>query len=175
MSKIIIKIADESDKGGIGEVFNTTWLATYPNPEAGISVEDIKDLLEKQRLARQKQLQQPQVNTEEKEVVNIVAKDGDKVVGICRLYIYTDKNKMQALYVLPEYQGQGIGKMLWQEAQKYFRPGKDIYLEVVDYNKRAQEVYKKLGFELTGKSLQEERFRMRNGQIFTELEMIKKV
>lgn len=85
------------------------------------------------------------------------------------------ENIIITIYLLPEYFGKGIGTKLWKQAQKVFDPNKDIYVEVVTYNKRAIEFYKKLGFVDTGKRLVDERFKMKSGSIFPEMEMMIRV
>lgn len=73
---------------------------------------------------------------------------------------------------LPEYQGLGLGRVLWEEAKKIFDSQKDIIVHVASYNNKAINFYKKLGFVSTGKIFFDERFKMRNGAIIPELEMI---
>jgi RimJ/RimL family protein N-acetyltransferase len=50
----------------------------------------------------------------------------------------------------------------------------DIYVEVVDFNEQAINFYRKLGFVPTGRTIRDERFRMKSGAIFTEIEMVLK-
>ena len=69
---------------------------------------------------------------------------------------------------------KGTGRALWEATQKFFDPHKDTYVDVVDYNKQAIGFYEKLGFRDTGRRKQEERFRMKSGAIFTEMEMVRK-
>jgi ribosomal protein S18 acetylase RimI-like enzyme len=102
-------------------------------------------------------------------------KEGDKVVGVCRVVNHPDKNQLQAIYVLPEYQGRGVGRMLWEEAQKYFDIEKDTIVHVADYNEKAIGFYKKVGFVDTGKRFSEERYKMKSGAIISEMEMVIKI
>jgi len=172
-----IQIAEgkPEDVPGIQKVFYETWLATYPNEEAGITREDIEyrqrnAFTEETIEARKKTLRE--MPSEEK---FLVAKNNDDVVGVCYLIKKEDRNQLQALYVLPAYQGQGIGKLFWEEALAFFGPEKDIYVDVAEYNQKAIEFYKKLGFADTGKRFEEERFRMKSGSILREMEMVIKV
>ena len=87
----------------------------------------------------------------------------------------SDKNQLQAIYVVPEYQRKGVGKLLWKEAQKYFDEGKDIVVEVATYNSNAIAFYKKLGFVDTGKRFSDEKFKMKSGNLIPEMEMELKV
>lgn len=159
------------DARGTIEVQYKAWLSTYPNEKLGITVDDIeyryKDAFSSERLKkREKIITDPEQNEK-----YIVAKDGDKVVGMCYAVIHEDKNQLQAIYLLPEYQGKGIGTMLWNAILPFFDKAKDIYVEVADYNEKAINFYKKLGFVDTGKRFSDERFRMKSGAILPEMEM----
>lgn len=79
----------------------------------------------------------------------------------------TDKEsgEIVALYVLKEYQKQGIGRALMNTALKDISSER-VTLFVLKGNENALEFYKHMGFELTGKELFD------NG--LTELEMIKR-
>ena len=85
--------------------------------------------------------------------------------------IKEEKNQLQMIYVLPEYQGKGIGKLLWNEVKKYLDKTKETYVELVTYNENAIKFYQKLGVVDTGKRFLEERFRMKSGNILPQMEM----
>ncbi len=53
--------------------------------------------------------------------------------------------ELTGFYVLPHFQGQGIGKKLWQKALQ-FAKNKDITLDIYAHNKATIEVYKHWGF-----------------------------
>jgi ribosomal protein S18 acetylase RimI-like enzyme len=56
---------------------------------------------------------------------------------------------ISGLYLLPEFQNQGIGTAILQEVmQRALANKKKIELEVLKVNTRAQELYKRLGFEM---------------------------
>lgn len=172
-STIQIVHATPEDAKGIGEVFYRTWLDTYPNKEVGITIDDIEDryknaFTEEFLAKRKRQLEHPN----EGETL-LLAKDEDKVIGVCRNTEYPLKNQLQAIYVLPEYQRKGIGKLFWDKAQEIFNPTKDIFVEVATYNTKAIEFYKKLGFVDTGRRFAE--FTMKSGAKIPEMEMKIKV
>ena len=104
-----------------------------------------------------------------------VVKDQAKVVGMCFVRKRDGVNSLGATYVLPEYQGRGIGWMMWKEAQKHFDPNKNIIVQVAIYNENAIDFYKKLGFEDTGKRWEDDKFKMKSGAALPELEMVIKV
>lgn len=161
------------DIKGIQEVFYKTWLVTYPNKEVGITIEDVegkyKDRYSESTIAKRIKEIEDQSNNR----LFLVAKDNGKVVGACRLMIETDYNDLGAIYVLPDYQRQGIGQMFWTEALKFFDEAKDIVVRVVAYNEQAINFYKKLGFVDTGKRFTQERLKMPvSGNYLPEIEMV---
>ena len=171
--KIEIVAATAQDAEGIQEVFYRTWLATYPNEEVGITVEDIEDRF-KDRQSEEK------LTKRRKEILNptdgimLIAKENNEIIGLCRIGKRGDNNQLQAIYVLPEYQGRGIGKLLWSEAQKFLDSKKDTIVQVATYNENAIDFYGKLGFQDTKKRFSDEKFTMKSGAIIPEMEMIKK-
>lgn len=171
MEKIRIVEPDIKDARATIEVQYKTWLDTYPNEKVGITIDDIEDryknAFDVEKIKRREQII---VNPEPNEKF-IIAKDKDKVVGVCFGMISDDKNQLQMIYVLPEYQGKGIGMMLWKSILSFFDKSKDVYVELADYNEKAISFYKKIGFIDTGKRFSDERFRMKSGSILTEMEM----
>ena len=171
--KITISIATAQDAEGMGKVFYKTWLATYPNKEVGITIDDIEDRFkdrfteESLKKAGEKITNPPEGST------TFLAKEGDTIVGVCRILVSEQENRIGAIYVLPEYQGKGIGKKLWEQARKLFDFTKDTFVSVASYNTNAIEFYKNLGFKDTGKHLDsDEHFRMKSGAIMPHMEMI---
>lgn len=99
-----------------------------------------------------------------------IAKVDNKIVGIIGFLpqardFVTDKNsgEIVALYVLKEYQNQGVGKALMNKALNDIAKSK-VTLFVLKGNENAIGFYKHMGFEFTGKEIFD------NG--LTELEMI---
>lgn len=171
-SEIIIDSPKAEDARAVAEVFYKTWLATYPNEEHGVSVEDIeeryKDAFTEESIGkRAERIENPKDGE-----ATLVARDGESVVGVCNVSQDEKSNHLNAIYVLPEYQGKGVGKLLWQEAQKHFDPIKDTVVSVATYNDSAINFYKRLGFEETGKTFVRERHRMKSGVGIPETELI---
>ena len=162
------------DARGTIEVQYKAWLTTYPNEKVGITVEDIenryKNAFTGERLEKRKRIiENPEPNEK-----YIIAKDEDKVVGMCYGIVKEDRNQLQAIYILPEYQGKSIGTKLWNGILPFFDKSKDTYVEVADYNEKAVGFYGKLGFVDTGRRFSDERFRMKSGSILPEMELVKK-
>lgn len=157
----------------IQEVFYRTWLETYPNKEVGITREDIEEYF-KNRL--DPEMIQKRINAFSQLPSNelfLVAKDGEKVIGVCRIVNRETYNQLQAIYILSEYQRHGVGKMFWDKGREFFDKSKDTIVQVATYNKKAISFYEKLGFVDTGKRFTEERHKMPiSGALIPEMEMV---
>jgi ribosomal protein S18 acetylase RimI-like enzyme len=87
---------------------------------------------------------------------SIIAMDKEKIIGFgdfgISRHLKYGKGEIYALYVLPEYQGHGAGKLLMQEAmcqlkQKSLTPYIVVTLET---NLPAQKFYQSIGFKFIG-------------------------
>lgn len=160
------------DAKGIITVLYKTWLATYPNDVIGITMDDIedsyKDAFSDERIQRgAESIKNIPLNQK-----RLIAKDGDTVVGMATMVRNELNNQLRTMYVLPEYQGRGLGTKLWQNVKEFIDPTKDTIVHVADYNLQAINFYKKIGFIDTGKRFSDERFKMKNGVCIPEMEMI---
>ena len=173
--KTNVEMAKPEDAEELQLVFYKTWLETYPNEEYAITRHDVEQRFA-ERLTKggvmnfADQIKNPKPNT-----LFLVAKKQGKVVGVCRIRKDREENELGAIYVLPEFQRQGVGDKLWQEAQKFFDKGRDIVVKVATYNDKAINFYKKLGFVDTGKRSSDESHRFSSGAIIPEMEMVQKV
>jgi ribosomal protein S18 acetylase RimI-like enzyme len=171
---ITITKAQVDDTREIQMILYRIWLVTYPNKEAGITLEDIEERF-RERLteeAIEKRKQKFLENASQKEFF-LVAKDGDTMVGVCGIWIKEEYNQLWAIYVLPEYQGKGIGRMFWNEVVRLFDPEKKIIVQVATYNEKAIGFYKKLGFVDNGKRFVNEQHTQMpiSGACIPEMEM----
>jgi ribosomal protein S18 acetylase RimI-like enzyme len=82
------------------------------------------------------------------------------------------KTKLHKIYVLPETQGKGVGKLLLHEVENAARRAGNqyLFLNVNRYN-IAQEFYKRLGFEI----VHEEDIDIGNGYLMEDYVMEKKI
>ena len=174
---VIIETAVPSDAEGVFNVQRLTWLATYPNDELGITVEDIRKRVE----GEHGELIQPKIErwrsgietAGEKRAVFVARTDG-KVTGFVAPAIMDGQRRIGAIYVLPETQGTGIGSKLIQKAIEWHGRDEDIFLHVASYNQNAIDFYKKNGFEETGKEVRDDVAQLGNGKEIPEIEMVLK-
>ncbi|MDQ5949025.1 MAG: hypothetical protein QG589_151 [Patescibacteria group bacterium] len=142
---IIISKPKPEDAKGIHDMMKTSWYATYPNKEIGVTKGD-GDLsytpeVEQKQIEVLRHRAEHQKNTD----ISLVAKENEKIVGFIRLKIGENFTDLVSLYVDPDFTGKGIGTELWNEAYKSLPKDKPIYVEVVSYTK-AKDFYTKIGF-----------------------------
>lgn len=146
---IQIIIAEPDDAEQIVQVQREAWLAAYPNDACGITYENIAamDFTSPERVAK---WQENITKNDDRKLW--VAKVADQVVGYCvaRAAGSTPPARLQAIYLLPEFQGKGIGKLLMQTAIDWLGRDTDITLDVATYNTAAMGFYEKFGFVKTG-------------------------
>lgn len=170
---IIIQKPTKENVRDIQQVFYETWLVTYPNKEVGITVEDIEEKF-KDRLSQEKIQKRTKdiLNMPENEIF-LIAKDGDAIVGVCKAEKRETENELSAIYVLPSYQGKGVGMMLWEKVKEFFGNEKSIIVHVATYNTQAINFYQRLGFIDTGKRFTNEKHKMPiSGVIIPEMELV---
>jgi len=157
----------------VNDVFYKTWLDTYPNEELGITKEDIHDKFNKNDDEYFEKKRQEIINLPEN-ATYIIAKNNEKVIGTLVSITREDFNEIKAVYVLPEYQGNGIGYSLWKEGVKKFDTKLDTFVNVADYNEKAIRFYERLGFIDTGERFSDERFKLKSGTMIPEMRMVLK-
>jgi ribosomal protein S18 acetylase RimI-like enzyme len=172
MNDIKITDATAEDVEGIQTVFDETWLATYPNEEFGITREDILDKRQGSFDPERLQKRRDHFESPPKNQKFVVAKDGEKIIGVCSLHREENYNKLSTIYILPEYQGRGIGKQLWEAVVPFLDVEKDTIVKVATYNKKAIAFYERLGFVDTGNRFRDEKFRMKSGALIPEMELV---
>ena len=103
----------------------------------------------------------------------LIAIDGMKVVGFISYGNYRDETlqagEIIALYVLKDYYGKGIAQKLMKEALSTLEQFSEIFLWVLNENKRAIAFYQKMGFTFDG---QEKILDL--GKPITEIRMVRK-
>ncbi len=139
----------------IEEIFSVRvkiWLKVYPSESYGVRREN---LIEKfsHREKYLKKLRE-KINSHGKTRQGWVVLIQDRIVGFAEVFIEDEITNLETIYVLPEYQGMGIGKALLHKAFE-FSQGRSIdkmVVKVVGYNKNAIAFYEKMGFNLIGDS-----------------------
>jgi ribosomal protein S18 acetylase RimI-like enzyme len=82
-----------------------------------------------------------------------VARQHDQVVGFIILLLQSPlKGYIQTVGVMPRQRGRGIGSRLVRFAEeRIFRESPNVFLCVSSFNTRAQEFYRRLGYDVIGR------------------------
>jgi ribosomal protein S18 acetylase RimI-like enzyme len=159
LEQIEITISKETaeDLPGIMEVLYKTWLSTYVDKVQGVTKADVE-----KRFAwrndpvaiskAQADFKMKEHNPENENIFGMVAKLDGKIIGYSKFIKFQNNDQLEIIYVLPEYQGKGVGRKFWDEMQKYMTTGKKVIVDVVDGNLPAISWYESLGFVKNGKS-----------------------
>ncbi len=178
-SQILLTKAVSADAEAIRDIQATTWLDTYPNPELGITEQDIRLRVEgvngeriAPRIEKWRQIISETGPTKE----IFVAKLDGKVVGFGAAGLDNDNNKhnVTALYVLPDAQGFGVGSKLMQRILKWLGSDHDIYVIVASYNQKAINFYAKCGFQPTSRQVKDTPAQESGDAEIPEIEMVLK-
>jgi ribosomal protein S18 acetylase RimI-like enzyme len=175
MMTVHIHEATPHDADGMRQVQEHTWLATYPNAELGITKEDIEAQFHasSEEAIKRRQAQQQGINCDP--LVHFwVARKAERIVGFCVATKEGTQNRIQAIYVLPEYQGTGIGKRLLQTACDWLGSQQEIVLNVASYNHQAITFYRRFGFVPSGKLAHSGVTKLPSGVVIPEIELIKR-
>lgn len=172
MHSITLFDAISDDIQQIREVQKIVWLVTYPNKEYDITQEDILSSFTPESDKRFITIVQKALMSNPL-VHGWIAKDEEKIVGYYFVEKTENKNRINSLYVLPQYQGQGIGKQLLLQALQWLENNKPTVLEVASYNAKAIVFYKSFGFVENGPA-DNERAVLTIKKTIHEIEMIKK-
>lgn len=172
MNNISISKPEPEDAEDILHVLYRTWLDTYPNNEYKITKEDIEDSYRDSFLPENIEKLKNNIRNTSDECKRIIAKADGKVVGTGMMADSSIGLRLKTLYILPEYQGNGIGKRIWDELAKQFNSNKKIYVELAIYNERALNFYKKLGFKDTGRRFVDNDLKIRRGVSIPQMEMV---
>ncbi len=144
IDEIFIHEANLENAKDILKIQSQTWITNYPNPQIGITKKDIEEKIKQWHKEGEDRIKQilttPNSHT-------WVAKCGDKVIGFIGVLKGEQYNSIEAVHILPEFQGKGIGTKLIKKALEWLGNNKPVSLEVVTYNINAQRLYYRLGFK----------------------------
>ncbi len=142
-----ISVATSEDAEQIRQLVHDSWIKTMSEAleVAPEQLEDqFKDAMTNEGLTRsQENLANPPEGR-----TTLVAKDGTKVIGVCTVQQRANEageNELDVLHVLPGQTARGIGRSLWNTAEKSLDPVKDTFLWTTPGTK-AVEVYERWGF-----------------------------
>lgn len=174
MSEVIVRPAIQEDAKAVQEVLYRTWMETYPDETVGITKADIEAFFGDPFSLETMDAWRKDIALANDAYAILVAEYDGKVVGVCRAFVREHENQIQAIYVLAEHQGKGIGGSLLDALTTFFDPSKDTLVQVAEYNTRARAFYERHGFADTGTRLRQPHFKMPvSGNVIPEIEMRK--
>lgn len=138
---VIRSLRQEDDRGAISNIYERSWKYAYDD----IIPKDYLDRIPKGQWVTS--IDSPQRNT-------LLVIEKDSFIGTSS-YCKSRRTDMDgygeiiSIYLLPEYMGRGYGKKLLQETVHSLADlgFKDIFLWVLEENKRARKFYEKFGFQ----------------------------
>ena len=134
-----VRTATMRDLPAIKDLLAATWHATYDNIYGIERVSEITTEWHSLQ-ALEKQLAAPRSEF-------LVADDGERIAGMAYARQTSDQEvKLNQLYISPEFQGRGVGKMLLEEIEESFFEVPKLFLEVEEKNVGAVGFYIKRGF-----------------------------
>ncbi len=168
-----VAIATPDDAPGIYTLQRQTWLATYPNPEYGITKADIEEKFPINS-AEGIQRKRSRLESASDSAREWIAVGGDKVVGWAVGLKKDGLPYLGALYVLPSYQRKGVGAQLMATAMEWLGSELDITLDVAAYNQKAIHFYESWGFTIVGPNPDKDSI-LPNGKRIPSIQMIRLV
>ena len=173
-----ISIAGPEDTNGIREVQYKSWLANTVNEESGRRVDGAKMRsatsrdapLSKENESKLKNDVQSSRRNLPPESETVVAKVNQKVIGFCTVVRGSEQNSLAEIYILPAFQGEKIGRRLWDSARQFIDQNNDTTVALLRFNTPAKKFYEGLGFAETGVCWEGENLKNENGT--TVIEMI---
>lgn len=148
----MIELAVPGDAEDIREVETRTWYDTYVDDvtvtEAGLRlrIEGVHGEKNQARIGYWR----AQISAPGDDHQVLVARVAGRVAGYAAPGLIDGQWRVGALYVLPGYQGQGIGGELLAAALGWIGGDREVYARVAEGNSQAMRFYAKHGFTLTG-------------------------
>jgi ribosomal protein S18 acetylase RimI-like enzyme len=136
-----IRSAAERDLETVSNLLDVTWHATY---DSIFGVEQVNQMTAAWHSVPALKMRHARPDSE-----FLVADDGKRLGGMA----YAAKSRrhkgrilLYQLYILPEFQRQGIGRDMFAELETCFPDASSMRLEVIAANDKAISFYKHLGF-----------------------------
>lgn len=174
MDKIVDSVPN--DVFGIRNVQKITWIDTYPHAKLGITKQDVESEFSKDDAKEGIR----KIEEWKKEYTDLnqhrwVVKIGSEIIGFCVVRKEAKLNRIFAIYILPSFQGKGLGSKLLEKALNWLGKDNDIYVNLASYNLQALKFYQTFGFVKTGKNVHSKGVEpLPSGKIIPEIEMVKK-
>ena len=139
-----IRLAKNSDLKDYTDLLQSSYQAAYTDEKIGLTKDcfskEIFNSSGSQDYFRSNLI----VNKQQKTWLGFL---NSKLIASLTIFNKDDECELRGFYVAPKYQGQGIGKQLWELALN-FSDGRDIVLDLYSHNQKTIKIYKKWGFKI---------------------------
>ncbi len=139
---MFVRTAGERDLQAVRALLVETWHHTY---DAIYGVERVSEITDDWHSLEALRAKLISPNSE-----FLVADDGKRIGGMAFATADGDAVMLHQLYVLPGYQGRGVGSMLLDEVEGCFPEAQRVRLEVEEANLKAVAFYFGQGFAKVG-------------------------
>ena len=151
MSNYVIAQPKVEDADELAQMHAMSWLEAYPNEKASVTVEYIRDYIERftseeGQTKRKAYIDESYINQDY--FFRIARNNRGKIVGFVDARRSAEEFELNGLYIDKSEYGSGLAMELAEPALQWLGKEHDIKVTVVSYNLRAQNFYKKLGFKL---------------------------
>jgi len=147
----IRKAKTKEDVLGIIDVQAAVWLCSYEDKKKGLTKDVILEHLEDEYREEKTDEVVAEYLEDENSRTWVAINEDNHVVGYISCKKHPDSETGSfVVYVLPEYQGIGLGRRLMKKGLSWLKDQKYLEIMVFKQNKKALEMYKKMGFEDTG-------------------------
>jgi ribosomal protein S18 acetylase RimI-like enzyme len=140
MAALLIRPVTPSDVAAVRRVLVETWHATY---DAVLGAERVAEIT-----GTWHSLGNLAAQVDRPAEVFLLAEAGDAIVATASVVRQAEGARLGRLYVLPTFQGQGIGRALMDEALRLAGDPDPVTLEVEPTNAPAIRFYEMAGFRI---------------------------
>ncbi len=151
-----IEAPSVGDENGLAPMHIQAWKETYVTPESGLTVEMVDEMLGRMLTNTdfRKNTIIESLENPDKVLYRVVRNSKDEIVGFMHGSKNEEFNELEAIYLLDEVKGLGVGGKLMEEFLSWTDKNKPSHLEVFSFNDGAIGFYTKYGFAKTDKPIQ---------------------
>lgn len=151
----MIELPEVGDEIALAKMHIQAWKDAYVVPESGLTEESIDaqlaHLLEDTTYRKNTIIES--LENPDRVLYRVVKNSAGEIVGFMHGSMHEDFTELDAIYLLNEAKGTGVGGKLMEEFLKWADADKPCRLEVFSFNDSSIGFYIRYGFEKTDKEL----------------------
>jgi ribosomal protein S18 acetylase RimI-like enzyme len=141
---IFLRLAKDSDLEQYTHLLQRTYEYSYTNKAIGLTPECFSPKIFASKRNQEYLRSNLAITVHQK---TWVAFDNSKLIGSITIEDKGEECEMKGFYVLPEYQGKGLGKQLFSRVLEFVQD-KDIVLDTHAHNVKSIKMYERWGFKI---------------------------